>query len=212
MSKLKKSHGVIIGRTLIYMQNQINKTDQELVKNALVDKRTFSEIVLKYEAPMRRYARRLGCVDGNDLDDVLQEIFIKVFVNLNDYDASLKFSSWLYRIAHNETVSFFRKKNVRPGVLNLSTEEADTFFEQLADDKDSMELSQNRGDAETIQNILSTLEQKHKEVLVLRFLEEKSYTEISDILKVPEGTVATLIHRAKKALKVALESKGVAHI
>jgi RNA polymerase sigma-70 factor (ECF subfamily) len=165
------------------MQNQINKTDQELVKNALVDKRTFSEIVLKYEAPMRRYARRLGCVDGNDLDDVLQEIFIKVFVNLNDYDASLKFSSWLYRIAHNETVSFFRKKNVRPGVLNLSTEEADTFFEQLADDKDSMELSQNRGDAETIQNILSTLEQKHKEVLVLRFLEEKSYTEISDILK-----------------------------
>ena len=101
------------------MQNKITKTDQELVTATLSDRHAFSEIVHRYEKPIRRYVRRLGCTERSDIEDVLQEIFIKVFINLNGYDFGLKFSSWLYSIAHNETISFFRKKNVRPNVLNL---------------------------------------------------------------------------------------------
>lgn len=186
------------------------KNDQELVVAALRDKHAFSEIVHRYEAPIRRYVRRLGCVE-NDLDDALQEIFIKVFMNINDYDPSLKFSSWLYRIAHNETISLFRKKSARPRVLNLSTEDAQEFFEQLADDTDFVELAEKRDDARIMRDLLSRLDQKYREVFILRFLEEKSYTEISDILKIPEGTVATLVSRGKKELKVALENKGITH-
>ncbi len=96
------------------LQNKTDKTDQEFVKVALKDRHAFSEIVHRYEAAIRRYVKRLGCKNENDVDDVLQEIFIKVFINLNDYDPNLKFSSWLYRIAHNETISFFRKRNVQP--------------------------------------------------------------------------------------------------
>jgi len=189
------------------MSTEIIKTDQELVTATFSDRHAFSKIVERYEVPIRRYVKRLGCKDNNDTDDVLQEIFIKVFVNLNDYDPDLKFSSWLYRIAHNETISFFRKKNVRPNVLNM--EDTEEFFDNLADDTDFVELARKRYDAQIIQEVLTTLDQKYKEVLVLRFLEEKSYTEISDILKMPEGTVATLINRGKKELKIALEAKGI---
>lgn len=191
------------------MQPELLKTDQELVLAALLDKHAFSEIVNRYEAPVRRYVRRLGCADGNDADDVLQEIFIKVFINLNDYDTGLKFSSWMYRIAHNETISFFRKKSVRPNVLALSTEDTEEFFAQLADEEDSMQGALHRDDSRIVQEVLLGIDQKYREALILRFLEEKSYTEIGDILKIPEGTVATLINRGKKELKIALEIKGI---
>jgi RNA polymerase sigma-70 factor, ECF subfamily len=192
------------------MQDKTLKTDQELVAAALSDKHAFSKIVYKYEAPIRRYVKRIGCTDKDDIDDVLQEIFIKVFINLNDYDHDLKFSSWLYRIAHNETISFFRKENIRPNVLNV--EDISEFFDNLADDTDFIELAKERYDAQIVQDTLSTLGLKYREVLMLRFLEEKSYTEISDILKIPEGTVATLINRGKKELKIALENKGFKQI
>lgn len=191
------------------MQSIQEKTDQELVTATLADKQAFSEIVSRYELPMRRYVKRLGCVDKNDADDVLQEIFIKVFINLNGYDSGLKFSSWLYRIAHNETISFFRKKKIRPAALNLSTEDAENFFERLVDEQDFLDLAERRHDAVMAQKVLAALDQKYREVIVLRFLEGKSYTEISDILKIPEGTVGTLINRGKKALKVALSAKGL---
>lgn len=193
----------------IQMQEKINKTDQELVYATLLDKHVFSAIVKKYEEALRRYVMRLGCRDKVDSDDVLQEIFIKVYVNLNDYDPNLKFSSWLYRIAHNETISFFRKKNIRPSVLTLNAEDTEVFFAQLADDKDFVELANKRDDARLIHEILSELDPKYQEILILRFLEEKSYTEISDILKIPEGTVGTLVNRGKKKLKEILDKKGI---
>ena len=191
------------------MTNDDIKTDQELVLATLSNKNAFSEIIYKYEDAMRRYVKRLGCNNINDVEDVLQEIFIKVFLNLNDYDLNLKFSSWLYAIAHNETISFFRKKNVRPGVLSLSTEDTEIFFSQLADDKDFVEIINRQDDIRIINNALSLINPKYKEIITLKFLEEKSYTEISDILKIPEGTVATLINRGKKELRIALENKGI---
>ena len=193
------------------MTEEIIKTDQELVSATLLDRHAFSAVVHKYEAAIKRYVKRLGCKDESDIDDVLQEIFIKIFINLNDYDSDLKFSSWLYRIAHNETISFFRKKNVRPNVLN-NIEDAEEFFDNLADDTDFSELAHQRFDAQIVQEVISNINKKYKEVLVLRFLEEKSYTEISDILKIPEGTAATLISRGKKELKIALENKGIKDI
>lgn len=192
------------------MLNENIKTDQELVKAALKDKHAFSEIVHRYESAIFRYVKRLGCRDKSDADDVLQEIFIKVFINLNDYDPNLKFSSWLYRIAHNETISFFRKKKARPNVLDVN--DAEGFFENLVDETDFVELAHQNYDAQIVRDAFSVINKKYKEILMLRFLEEKSYTEISDILRIPEGTVATLISRGKKELKSILEAKGIKNI
>jgi RNA polymerase sigma-70 factor (ECF subfamily) len=187
----------------------MEQTDQELVAASLANPHAFSAIVSRYEAPLRRYIRRISGSDTWDSDDILQDVFIKIFTNLNEYDAGLKFSSWIYRIAHNETISFFRKKQVRPRVLALSAEDANLFFEQLSDDTDHAQQAAARYDAGIVQRALFDLEQKYQEVLTLRFLEDKSYTEISDILKIPEGTVATLINRGKKAFKGILEAKGM---
>ena len=98
-------------------REQSHDIDQELVARAIENKQAFAAIVQRYEAPLLRYILRLGCKDISAAEDLLQEVFIKTFVHLNDYDTSLQFSSWIYRIAHNEIVSYFRKEKSRPIVL-----------------------------------------------------------------------------------------------
>lgn len=182
-----------------------SKTDQELVALTLKDRHAFAAIVEKYQAALRRYIVRLGGRDCNDQDDILQEIFLKVYLNLNDYDPSLKFSSWIYRITHNETISFFRKKNISP--MPVITEEDLEIFQNLADDTDTAEMHNERFDAEIVRQAITELEKQYRDVLTLKFLEEKSYNEISDILKMPIGTVGTLVNRGKKQLKIILKKR-----
>ena len=178
-------------------------TDQELVVHALDDKHGFAAIVRRYEAPLMRYISRLGCRSTASAQDLLQEIFIKTYLHLNDYDQSFPFSSWIYRIAHNEIISFFRKEKVRPSVLDRDT---DLFLlETLVSDLGSGEQEHQRHSPEAVQSAVDALESKYREVIVLKFFEGKSYEEISDILQIPEGTVATLINRAKKKMKSILD-------
>ena len=179
------------------------ESDQRLVARTLENKQAFAAIVQRYEAPLLRYILRLGCRDSAAAQDLLQEIFIKAYLHLNDYDPSLQFSSWVYRIAHNEIVSFFRKEKSRPGVLS---NEANLFlFENIADETGLDVLESQMHSPQEIESAVERLEVKYRDVIVLKFFEEKSYEEISDILQIPEGTVATLINRAKKKLKMFLE-------
>ena len=180
--------------------------DHELVAAALDRPEAFSAIIEKYTAPLGRYLRRLGCKDPDDQADVLQNTFIKTYVNLNDFDTKLKFSSWIYRIAHNETVSFLRKKKHRE--VLLSEEEELLMRERIADSTDVEHEVEAAFDRERLNKAINALDPKYREVLILKFLEEKSYEEISDILRTPPGTVATLIHRAKKKLETILEQQA----
>ena len=186
-------------------KEQSQYTDQDLVTQTLADKNAFAAIVRRYEAPLLRYITRLGCRDTNAAQDLLQEIFIKTYIHLNDYDHSLQFSSWIYRIAHNEIISSFRKEKNIPSVLER---EGDLFlFEKVVDD---LELSNEDGQkhsASEIQAAVDRLDPKSREIIVLKFFEEKRYEEISDILQIHEGTVATLINRAKKKIKSYLEER-----
>jgi len=167
------------------------KTDQEIAALSLRDGSNFSEIIKRYEPKLARYVRRLCSCRHEDIEDLLQEVFIKVYRNLNDFDTSLQFSSWIYRITHNEVISHYRKLRARPETLNISE------FEIKSDGSFAKELDRKL-DGEKIAQIFESLDIKYKEVLVLRFFEEKDYTEISDILRKPSGTVATLLNRAKK--------------
>ncbi len=178
-------------------------SDQDLVTKTIKNKQVFAAIVHRYEAPLLRYISRLGCRDASAAQDLLQEIFVKTFVHLNDYDHSLQFSSWIYRIAHNETVSYFRKERVRPSVV--SRVEDFFLFETIADDVALTDQKNQRYAIPEIKAAIDRLEPKYREVIVLKFFEEKSYEEISDILQIPQGTVATLVNRAKKKIKIYLE-------
>lgn len=182
-----------------------SKTDQELVALALKDRHAFAAIVERYQTALKRYIARLGCRDQCDQDDILQEAFLKIYLNLNDYDPDLKFSSWIYRITHNEAVSFFRKKNISP--KPVVTEEELFIFQNLADGADIIEMHNKKSEAEIVRQALSELEEQYRDAMMLKFIEEKSYNEISDILKMPIGTVGTLINRGKKQLRRILQNK-----
>jgi RNA polymerase sigma-70 factor (ECF subfamily) len=190
------------------MDDQAHHTDEAVVIAALADKEQFGVLMDRYEAKLRRYIARLGIRNPDDQLDVLQDIFIKVYRNLNGFDPKLKFSSWIYRIAHNEAISSYRKKNVRPeGHLIADSEELLSF---AAGNLDSAELQFDHTiNAEVLQQALLKLDKKYEAVLILRFFEHKDYDEISDILQIPIGSVGTLIHRGKKQLATVINNDQI---
>lgn len=180
--------------------------DEEIVGMVLKEQNFFGHIIERYEAKLDRYIRRLGVHDVEDRADVLQDVFIKVYRNLNGFDQSLSFSSWIYRIAHNEAVSWYRKRSVRPEG-HLVSQGEDVLGILSGDEDDSEKLFDESVNAEEVERALAEVDQKYKDVLVLRYFEHKEYGEISDILKIPTGSVGTLIHRGKQQLQNKLNSE-----
>ena len=174
----------------------VSKTDNELVGLSLVDPNQFLYLTKRYEDKLLRYIARISKLNREDSEDILQEVFIKTYYNLNGFDSELKFSSWIYRIAHNETISAIRKKSVRPTV---SLEVGD--LENFSDSFDFIKDLDNSLDRRLIDEALFRLDEKYREVLVLRFLDDKDYTEIADIIKKPVSTIGNLILRGKKLFK-----------
>jgi RNA polymerase sigma-70 factor (ECF subfamily) len=182
--------------------------DTELVRLTLEDKNHFGFLIERYEAKLGRYINRLGVRRSEDQDDVLQEIFIKVYRNLYGFDTSLSFSSWVYRIAHNEAISWYRKSNVRPeGHLIAEGDEITTLLSSKEESREV--LFDQTLNAVAVNKALKEIDAKYREVLVLRFFEHKEYDEISDILKIPIGSVGTLIHRGKKQLAAVLKPETI---
>jgi RNA polymerase sigma-70 factor (ECF subfamily) len=181
-------------------------TDEAVARGALKDKEQFALLIERYEATLGRYFERLGVRVREDREDLLQNAFLKAYRNLNSFDPELAFSSWMYRIAHNEAMSFFRAKKARPQVV--LGEEGQMLLTELKDESaDTTALADARLGAEQLSRGLALLDAKYRDVLTLRFFEERSYAEISDIMELPVGTVATLIHRAKRALRRALDER-----
>lgn len=187
------------------MENQSPESeleDAELVRLSLADPSFFTLIISRYKDKLLRYVRRLGAYNLEDAEDILQELFLKVYLNLNDFNQSLKFSSWIYRIAHNEAISHFRKRQARPEAhsIPLDTPGLQLLANDLALDRSIDGMLRD----EAVSNALMKIDARHREIIILKFFEEKNYNEISDILKKPMGTVASLLNRAKKSLKEAM--------
>lgn len=159
------------------------------------DTQALTKIINRYQAPLMRYVSYLGC---NDPEDSVQETFIKLYKNIQSYNPEKKFSSWLYRIAHNTTVSRLRSHHF---TLPFA-EYLDAWINHTEEvDLDQKELIMS------VRSCLSDLSSIYREPLVLHYLEEKSYDEISDILRLPIGTVSARISRAKKKIKDLCKKK-----
>lgn len=180
--------------------------DEELVPLILKDKGLFGVLIERYEAKLKRYITRLGVRNPDDQLDVMQEIFLKVYKNLNGFDTKLSFSSWIYRIAHNEAISWYRKLKVRPeGHLVADSDEVLSFVAHK--DMQADVAFDSKLDAKALNAALSEIEPKYREVIVLRYFEHKEYEDIADILKMPVGSVGTLLHRGKKQLQNVLKKQ-----
>lgn len=182
---------------------QINcdkKTDRQLVKQTLKNADHFECLMERYEGKLLRYIQRITNVDRETAEDILQEVFLKAYKNLHEYDDDFEFSTWIYRIAHNEAISFYRKQKVRPEVVVQKENETD-YLEMVPSEIDLRDDYVKKELATKVHQIINSLPEKYKTVLVLKFLEERSYDEIADILQKPPGTIATLINRGKEQFK-----------
>ena len=183
-----------------------DKTDEELVELVFENNAYFSCIVFRYEDKLKRYIKRITNISKEEIDDVLQEVFIKVYTNLHGFDTKLTFSSWIYRVAHNTVISLYRKKQARPEghIVDVDDEALVNIVggTNIEKEVDVQYLRQHLMEA------MQSIPQKYRDVLILRFFEEKEYREISDILQKPAGSVATLISRAKVQLKKEFIRQG----
>lgn len=170
-------------------------TDEQLIELSKNNPDDFAELVCRYQEKLFWYVKRISYFSPEDIEDIIQEVFIKIYKNLNNFDTHLKFSSWAYQIARNATVDAIRKKQARPQSYYLEEGDLTELFKASTDiQRDAIskeELSKTK-------DIINRMPFKYREVMVLRFLEEKSYEEIMDILKKPKGTIATLINRGRK--------------
>ncbi len=183
--------------------NQIdNKTDEELVGLVLKNKtEAFNILARRYEKKLLRYGRKF-LYNYENIEDVVQDIFIKAYINIKGFDLSKKFSPWIYRIAHNEFINIIKKEKREPFLFF----EADTIFSFAGKDNFLKDI-EIREEREEIEKYLSKLKVKYREPVVLYYFEEKDYQEISDILKIPVSTVGTRLKRGRREIKKLLYEK-----
>lgn len=173
-------------------------TDEKLVEEVLKNKQLFEEIINRYEKKILKYIYYL-VGDKNEAEDIAQEVFIKTYINLAGFDKNLKFSSWLYRIAHNQAVNFLKKKKI-----NLSFDEK--IFLVESNQKVEEEITKKEIE-KALKKCFQKLPVLYREIIDLYYFENLLYEEISDVLKIPSGTVAIRLSRAKKILKKLCQNK-----
>lgn len=174
------------------MSDNEKLTDEEIV--AIVrsgDQELYGVIIERYQNKLLRYATSI-LTQEHKATDVVQESFIKAFINLHGFNTRMKFSSWIYRIVHNESMNVLAKQK-----YEVRIPEGVDFDsgEDIEDDLSREEIK------ERASNCLSRIPLLYSEPLSLYYLEEKSYEEISDVLRIPVGTVGTRINRAKALMK-----------
>lgn len=185
-----------------------NMPDEKIVDLVKKNKNCYVCLMQRYEEKMMRYVRRISGVSVEAAQDIVQDVFLKVYVNLNGFDSNLKFSSWLYRIAHNETINHWRRNKKRKS-NDVSWDKNEALKNIIRDDYDTEQEVYQKITNEQLLEVIERLDEKYRTVLVLNYLEGKSYQEIADILNKPIGTVGTLLNRAKKVLKKEMLNSGV---
>ena len=185
------------------MDNIKDLKDEELVQLICnEDQEQYRELIRRYQDRLLKYAYYL-INNREDAHDAVQEAFIKAFINLRGFDTKKKFSSWIYRIVHNESINIIKKKKyiVPKDYQELERmEDTDVDIEKQAEKEEMTSM---------LTQYLDQLPVNYKECLILYYLEEKSYEEISEILQKPIGTISTNISRGKKLIKEILINKGI---
>lgn len=168
-------------------------SDEELVQKSSSDPQAFAALIARYKGRFFHYLKGFSGLRDDEIEDVVQMSFIKIYRNLKAFRLDLKFSSWAYRIAHNEAVDEIKRRRRQGSENELDLELPDKI--SLIDQLDE-KLERNK-----VLAVLKEMSPDYREMLTLYFFEGQGYKEISDILRKPLGTVCTQINRAKKQFK-----------
>lgn len=163
----------------------------------------FSILVTHFQKILLAYIYRLSNISEAEAEEILQETFLHAWRYINEYDASFAFSTWIYRIAHQKTISYHRKEVSRGKEHKvLWNDEICQNISSTLDIEKDLKVTELQAD---VQRAISHLPKKQQDVIILKYLEEKSYDEISDILQISVGTAGSLVSRGKKLLKQFLQ-------
>jgi RNA polymerase sigma-70 factor (ECF subfamily) len=183
------------------------RTDEEiarLVQNG--DTEAFGVLVERYEEKLLRYGRKFLAAK-EDIEDIVQDAFINAYRNIRSFDTKMRFSPWMYRIAHNAYANELRRRSRSP----ITLMDFDTLISHSAHEDPPPSKLEEEEMKRMVEAGLEKLEPKYREVILLYYQEEMSYQEIADILQVPTGTVGVRIKRAKDALKKAYKDMNITY-
>ncbi|MDD4761410.1 MAG: RNA polymerase sigma factor [Candidatus Pacebacteria bacterium] len=185
------------------LENKLEKSDEQLVsliKEGEVE--YFREIVERYEKKIFFYVRRF-LNNQDDARDLTQDVFVKVYKNIQSFDSEKRFSPWIYRIAHNEAVNIIKKKIREP----LNFFDPEVLFPHPVANEDPQSDAEKNEIKKALEECLEDMDEKYKEVLILRYFEDMDYKDIAEILKIPVVTVGVRLNRGKDKLREIYEKK-----
>ncbi|HSM36746.1 MAG TPA: sigma-70 family RNA polymerase sigma factor [Longimicrobiales bacterium] len=183
-------------------------SDQDVVARAAEGhERAYRELISRYERPVFSLIYRL-VHDRERAEDLAQETFIKVLNAIDRYDATYKFSSWIFKIANNTAIDALRKRSLDTVSLDGSpharsvAEAAEGWTPTaVARDENPEEYVERLELGDALEAALASLRPEYRTAIVLWHMEDRPYEEIADIMDIPLGTVKTYIHRARKELR-----------
>ncbi|GAB5519131.1 MAG: sigma-70 family RNA polymerase sigma factor [Rhodothermales bacterium] len=189
--------------------SESSEQDREWVRQALAGHQgAYERLMAKYQNALRHHIQRM--VRGREqIDDLVQESFIKAFSALKSYSADYAFSTWLYKIATNHTIDYLRKKKLNTFSIDRPIQTKDGELEYEVPDttyRPDRHIVQDQRRA-LIQDAIDALPPKYHRVIVMRHQQEKSYDEIARALDLPLGTVKAHIFRARELLNKYLRDK-----
>jgi RNA polymerase sigma-70 factor (ECF subfamily) len=183
-------------------------TDGELIATAISGREdSFEELVRRYQRPITNYVYRM-LSDYDASLDVTQEVFIKVYNSLARYSSDYKFSTWLYRIAHNAAIDYMRRNSVSP--QSIEAENADGSYQlQIESTRPNPEQERERSEWRTeIESVVKCLPAVYRELILLRHAQDLSYDEIAEITNLPLGTVKNRLFRAREMMREIFVERG----
>src|SRR6476646_4302309 len=172
---------------------------------------SFEELVRRYQRPISAYVYRMVGNYESALD-LTQEIFIKVYSSLRRYRSEFKFSTWIYKIAHNAAIDHLRRTSTREQSLVLGPE--DDQFDlpvesgRLSPEQES-ERKERRGE---IESVVRALPANYRELIILRHSQDLSYEEIVEVTGLPLGTVKNRLFRAREMMRQQFVERGITRI
>ncbi|WP_046216177.1 RNA polymerase sigma factor SigW [Paenibacillus wulumuqiensis] len=187
----------------------VDNLDTRLVKLALKgDQRAFAEIVDLYKDKIFHLGYRM-LSNRHEAEDVVQETFLRVYKSLDRYDPKQKFSTWIYRIATNLCIDRLRKRKPSFSLdAELNDQDNTDGYALIPGDERTPESEYLLTETQQlIHQAIDSLPDKYKTVMILRYLQELSLQEISDVMDMPVTTIKTRVHRGREFLRKKLESK-----
>lgn len=173
------------------------------ISNGFNTREEFSRLVEQFERPLSFFISRITGARPEDIEDIVQETFITAWKYINSYNSKYSIKAWLYRIARQQAIRAYRKVQARGGGQIV-----DDDISSLTELADALDLTQET-DAKLlggqVQQCLRQLSEEHRTILILRYVDDMSYDEISDVLKKSINSVSVLIHRAKAQLATAVQ-------